>query len=168
MIATATRRWLLSSAAALALTAATADAATVVYDTVGITSNLAVGQDGLYRIVVAGARGGDASVARSAGGGVGALVAGNLELRKDQVFSVLVGGNGGSSESVSPCRYCAFYAGGGGGGASLFWVGETFAVAGGGGGAVAGEVRPPPTKHGPNTAVTDWRRPVTGGAVAAA
>jgi hypothetical protein len=128
---TAVLAWLALSAAAQAAT----------FTDVGAHEAIGVPQSGIYRVVVAGARGGG-------DGGVGALVQGDLFMMSGTSFSVLVGGDGvdyggggasmftyaGSREAMGAERAIAGGGGGGGGDGSSGGPGFAETLGGGGGG----------------------------------
>ena len=120
---------LTAAAICFALSCASPVAASVtLFDSSGLYSDT-IGTAGLYRITVAGARGGaqidgvDDEVLVP--GGIGALVSGEISLGAGTAFDIVVGGNGGDATTTGFAP--------GGGGLSLFRAGSILAVAGGGG-----------------------------------
>lgn len=126
------RRLLLAATAALALTAATAEAA-VVFDAPGAYSWTAP-TTGLYRLDVWGGQGADGTRLTNDGilpgkGGLGAEVAGDFQLVAGDVLTILVGSQGRVIQNSG-------FGGGGGGGSGVFFPGDIvpLLMAGGGGG----------------------------------
>ncbi len=120
------RKWLLTSASALALSVAAGGAANAtVFSYTGAVASFTAATSGEYQIVAAGAQGGKSD---NAVGGAGARLGGDIYLAAGTTLNVVVGQAGAVSTGAGD-------SGGGGGGSFVYGTpGSTLLVAAGGGG----------------------------------
>ena len=126
------RKWLLTSASALALSVAAGGAANAtVFSYTGAVASFTAATSGEYQIVAAGAQGGKSD---NAVGGAGARLGGDIYLAAGTTLNVVVGQAGAVSTGAGD-------SGGGGGGSFVYGTpGSTLLVAAGGGGGAGGSV----------------------------
>ena len=122
------RKFLLVGVSIAALAASAAEAGAEVFGFTGAVQTYLVPQTGEYEIILAGAQGGASSDGNA--GGMGAIVGGDIFLRKNELLGIFVGGEGYSLPG---------YAGGGGGGTFLGNPNRVFFIAAGGGGGGYGD-----------------------------
>jgi hypothetical protein len=129
-----TKRLLLVSASALAMTIATgkADATTFNFGYTGSSVTFTAPTSGFYEIDVFGASGGTGAASPGVGG-LGAEVKGEIFLTNQELLTIVVGGLGQNANNTG--TFFRSISGGGGGGSFVTDGATLLAAAGGGGGA---------------------------------